>query len=53
MVVDAIRMNRSDAALVRITSPLLGPESDPSVAEDRARAFAQELFPYLDQYLPS
>ncbi len=54
LVLDAIRMNRSDAALVRVVVPIDNRQFD---GEDRAtRAasdLAQKLFPVLGQYLPS
>ena len=50
LVLDAIRSNRTDGALVRITTPIISSEAD---AEQRAIGFAQELFPYLGKYLPS
>jgi EpsI family protein len=52
-VVDAIRMNRTDAAMVRIICPVIG--ADPQ-AEGRAQraavAFTQAVFPMLGRYLP-
>lgn len=53
MVYDAVRLNRSDAALVRVISPVLSSESDPSVAEGRVTEFVQQLFPRLNAHLPS
>jgi EpsI family protein len=53
MVYDAIRMNRSDAALVRVTSPIHPSENGDAAAERRATEFVQTLFPQLDTYLPS
>lgn len=53
MVYDAVRLNRSDAALVRVISPVLPSESDPSAAENRVTAFVQQLFPRLNAHLPS
>jgi EpsI family protein len=53
MVTDAIRLHRSDAALVRVVSPLKPGETDISHASSVARAFVQTVFPYLDRYLPS
>jgi EpsI family protein len=52
-VVDAVRMNRTDAAMVRIVTPVHGP-GDEAVAraEQAATAFAQAIFPYLGRYLP-
>ncbi len=53
MVTDAIRLNRSDAALVRIVSPITSPQGGIEGAEHDARQFVQILLPYLDRYLPS
>ena len=53
MVYDAVRMNRTDAALVRVISPRLGngPEAEARAAT-HAVAFVQAMFPHLDKYLP-
>jgi EpsI family protein len=53
-VADAIRYNRSDAALVRIVAPVedASPEAVDH-AERRARAFVSEVFPLLGRFLPS
>jgi len=53
MVYDAVRMNRSDAALVRVISPVLPSENDPAAAESRVTEFVQQLFPRLNAHLPS
>jgi EpsI family protein len=50
MVLDAIRTNRTDGALVRIVAPIGASEAE---AEQRAVAFAQQLYPLLGRYLPS
>jgi EpsI family protein len=53
MVYDAARLNRSDAALVRVTSarrPLEGSHAD---AEVRAIEFVKAVFPTLGTFLPS
>ena len=53
-VVDAIRLNRTDAALVRVIAPV--PSRDPeelAAADKAARAFVQTLFPHLRRHLPS
>lgn len=50
MVLDAIRMNRTDGALVRIIAPIVTTEED---AERQAVGFAQTLYPLLGRYLPS
>jgi len=52
-VVDAIRMNRTDAAMVRIICPVAG--GDPAGegrAQQAAVAFTQAVFPLLGRYLP-
>ena len=53
MVYDAARLNRSDAALVRITSAKLGSEGTFQDADARAVAFVKALFPNLEKFLPS
>lgn len=50
LVLDAIRTNRTDGALVRIIAPVTTTESD---AERQAVDFAEALYPLLGQYLPS
>lgn len=49
MVLDAIRMNRTDAALVRVITPL---DLSETVSLERARQFATEFLANSDQYLP-
>jgi len=51
MVYDAVRLNRSDAALVRVVSPV-GSDGNEAAAGDRAVNFVQALFGQIDQYLP-
>jgi len=52
-VVDAMRMNRTDAALVRVISPISGRDSAAeSAAEQTAVQFVQSLFPNLSRHLP-
>lgn len=54
MVYDAFRLNRTDAALVRVMSRRIG--SGPRAETDagaRAVAFVQAMFPLLDTFLPS
>jgi EpsI family protein len=52
-VLDALRTNRTDAAMVRVVCSIAGPTAD---AERRANAaaiaFTQEVFPLLSRYLP-
>ena len=52
-VVDAMRMNRTDGALVRIITPIAdsGPEAE-QAAEKVATDFARQIFPLLSTYLP-
>ena len=50
LVLDAIRMNRTDGALVRVISPVAGSEE---MAEQRAVDFVKELFPLLGRHLPA
>jgi EpsI family protein len=50
MVVDAVRLNRTDGALVRVITPVVDSES---AAEREAETFVQSLFPLLDRYLPA
>jgi EpsI family protein len=51
LVEDAIRLNRTDGALVRVTTPVSGSESLES-GERRAVAFTTQLLPILDEYIP-
>jgi len=53
MVYDAARLNRSDAALVRVTSSRLGSDEGLQNAEERAVEFVKTMFPLLGNYLPS
>jgi EpsI family protein len=54
MVLDAIRSNRTDAAMVRIVAPVLGDdEAAEARAERNAVEFVQSIFPHLGRYLPS
>lgn len=52
LVADAMRMNRSDGALVRIVTPIVGGESS-AQAEQRAIQFAGALMPNLQRYIPA
>jgi EpsI family protein len=52
MVLDAIRTNRSDGALVRVITPMSADRPDDE-ADRRAAALVRELFPVLDRHLPS
>jgi EpsI family protein len=50
LVLDAIRTNRTDGALVRIVAPIVTSEED---AAHDAIEFARVLYPLLGRYLPS
>jgi len=51
-VVDAVRLNRTDAALVRVLTPIDDEPGSEARAEARAVSFVQALFPRLARYLP-
>jgi len=51
LVADAIRMHRSDGALVRLVTPLGAGES-PDRGQRRVAEFAQALFPMLGKFIP-
>ena len=53
MVYDAVRSHRSEAALVRVISPVLPSEDGTAAAERRVTEFVQQLFAPLEAYLPS
>jgi EpsI family protein len=51
LVADSLRMNRSDGALVRVTTPLRSGE-DLDTAQERLLSFAGEFSPILNSYIP-
>jgi len=51
LVKDAMQMNRSDGALVRLTTPMYGGESS-EAAQQRLLPFTSDLFPLLNTYIP-
>lgn len=51
LVKDAIRMNRSDGALVRITTDMF-PGETADAAQQRLRPFTSDVVPLLDEYIP-
>ena len=51
MVADAIRMNRTDGALVRVITPILPTESLAS-ARTRAVRFTSQMVPFLPRFIP-
>jgi EpsI family protein len=53
-VIDAIRTNRTDAALVRVISSVTGSNDEAEyIAEHKAIDFVKGLFPMLDRYIPN
>lgn len=51
LIADSIRMNRSDGALVRVTTPIY-PGEDAETAEQRLRPFVSDVVPQLQHYIP-
>ena len=51
LVADSMRMNRSDGALVRITTPMHSGETA-EAAQQRLLPFADAVAPLLDNYIP-
>jgi hypothetical protein len=53
MVLDAIRTNRTDAAMVRVVVPIpLNDAAAEAAAETEALTFVRALLPLLDRHLP-
>jgi len=51
LVADAMRLNRTDGALVRVITPI-SPKEDTAAARARAEAFAGQLAPELPRFIP-
>jgi EpsI family protein len=51
LVDDAIRMNRTDGALVRVITPL-APNEDLAKARERVVGFTAQLAPQLHRFIP-
>jgi EpsI family protein len=51
LALDAIRMNRTDGALVRVMTPI-GRDEPLSRAQDRATRFTDQLAPLLTAFIP-
>jgi EpsI family protein len=51
MVIDAMRLNRTDGALVRVITPINSSEGT-NVAKERAEAFVAKLAPLLPRFIP-
>jgi EpsI family protein len=53
LIRDAVRLNRTDGAMVRVIAPILGESAeDEAHAEGLGKGFVQTLFPKLTQFLP-
>jgi EpsI family protein len=52
LVADAIRLNRTDGALIRVITPI-GANEDMSVARARAETFTAQLAPMLPRFIPN
>jgi hypothetical protein len=52
LVSDAIRMNRTDGALVRVITPIHAETGVPA-ARERAEGFVAELMPQLPRFIPN
>lgn len=54
LVADAVRLSRSDTAMVRVITPVAEPTAQAEAAAEQAAArFVQQMFPLLDAFLPS
>ena len=51
MVADAMRLNRTDGALVRVITPI-DPREGTAAAKQRAEAFTAQLAPLLPRFIP-
>lgn len=53
LVADAVRLNRTDAAMVRVMTQVMGPTAeDEAAAERQAIRFVNDLMPKLSTFLP-
>ncbi len=52
MLADSIRLGRTDAALVRVITPI-EPNEEPAQAHDRVVTFAKQVTPLLPAYVPN
>jgi EpsI family protein len=53
LIRDAVRLNRTDGALVRVIVPVSGDDQNVERGEKNAVQFIKVLFPALGQYLPA
>jgi Protein of unknown function (DUF3485) len=52
-VTDAVRLNRTDAAVVRVMTPIASEGTEAELAAERtASEFVRSLLPVLDEFLP-
>jgi EpsI family protein len=51
LIADAMRMNRSDGSLVRLSTPL-APREQSDVTERRLLSLAEQVVPHLNDYIP-
>jgi EpsI family protein len=51
-LIDAIRQGRTDAAIVRLVTPILQGEGE-AAADERLRVFMDDLLPLLPPFVPS
>lgn len=52
LIYDAMRLRRSDAAMVRVISPVMPSEENDGAAAARAAAFVEAAFLQFDRFLP-
>jgi EpsI family protein len=53
LVTDAVRMNRTDGSLIRITIPVTGDDEGERRAEFQAVRFVKSMFPQLQRFVPA
>jgi len=54
LALDALRLNRTDGAIVRVVVPVRGDDSDAAAAAQQvARQFTRAVFPIVTGYLPN
>jgi EpsI family protein len=53
LVKDAVQLNRTDGAMIRVIVPVSGGDAGEAAAEKAAVSFVQSLFPMLGDFLPS
>ena len=51
LFIDALKENRTDGAMVRLTTPV-GPGEDLELADKRLIEYAKHIQPLMDQYIP-